>query len=311
MNDALSRSFQGLLVMALAICCTATTRAADAPLRLELGGEPAPENIQVLQRDGVQYVPALALLLVGWGVEWAADSHSAVTLSNPGLKVKVQLAADSAEAKVTAEGAASPITQPLTQPPIYQEGVLWLPTSALEDALKIAVEWDAAANMLRVGAPTPNPDLLRQWCEMLGIPDPAVFHRSGFRVKLVVPQGNKLPEGQEFPLNVRTNMDGCVQVYIKNGAAPPRPLWGVDPDGTIIRDPISEGCPEQGRSTPAWRVQRWRLLTTPGNAWVFAVATTVAKPPAALLDALKAGSPPEGGWAVDALEVTVVPRPDR
>jgi len=305
-----STSLRHGLVLLLATGWTLSSWAA--PTRLEIGGEPAPENIQVLHRDGADYLPALAVVLLGCGLQWDAPDRTAVAIVQDGLKA--QFSAGAAEVTITA-GGAPPARQALAQAPVVQDGTLWLPLAAIQDVLKLSVERDGARKTLRVGAPpAPGAEDLQAWCRELGVPDAAVFHRSGFRVKLEIPQGNRITSGQEFALNVQTNADGCVQVYLKDPGSPPLALWGVDTAGAVIRDPLVEGYPERGRPTRAGQIERWRLRTTlpagekaPEMTWVFAIASDAPKPPGALLDALKRSAALRGSWAIDALQVTVVP----
>lgn len=289
-----------------ALCVLTTAWAAEPTVRLEIGGEPAPENIQVLQRDGIPYLPGAALMLVGCGVESTAADRSAMKVTNG--KLAAEFAATSAQAKVWMDGQAQ-ADATLAQAPLVQDGLLYLPLSCLDSVLRIPCVWNESSKTARVGAPAPPPEDVQAWAKLLGLSNAGVFHQGGCRVRASMPADEQLPIDQELPLNVRTNVDSCVQIYIKNGDAPAQPLWGADTDGTVVRDPLSEGCPEKWRPARAWQVQHWRLRVTPGQAWVFAIATTAPSAPASLLEALKAGSAPQGEWAIQGIEVTTAEAP--
>jgi len=280
-------------VTALAWCAAAAAWAA--PIRLEIAGEPAPANLSATEREDVRYVPASALVVLGWAARWQNEERSSVEVTDG--KITAHFEADSNMATVARLRSTSPPERRLDAPAILGDGQLLLPASALADLLGVPVEWDAASRTVRVGTiPAPPDEAVRKWAEMLKIPDPAIFHKTGFRAKVAAPHGTELPVEQEFLLTMRTNADGCVQLFERYEEHPPKPL-ALTREGVWAR-------------TTAWRVFGRAFGAPPaGKVTYVVVATTDDNPPRDLLQALRGDEPPEGDWAIDAVELTVTERP--
>ena len=292
------------------ILCGLGVPARAAPIELELGGEPAPENLGVVARDGERYVPVTALVVLGWRVSWQNAERSFVEVTDG--KITAQFNAGSDVAMLVPqdkrEGVA-PSLRPLQRAPIRHDGQLLLPASAVRDVLEIPVDWDEDAGALRVGTPAPDAEKVREWCDILRIPDPSVFHKCGFRTKLALPQGTQLPQEQEFLLTGRTNSDACIQVFERYEQREPKALFRTGDNGELrFRELRTE--PERWTGLKAWRVARWPLSATAAGRFTYiAIATTADEPPDRLLDMLQRGDAP-GLWAIDAVELTVTRRGD-
>ena len=246
--------------------------------------------------------------------EWPPRGSNRSFYGNPVVDSLLEYArfeADETEVSVTAPDRDADRSEALSSAPIHDEGVLLLPAQALEAVLGIPVRRDPMPNgeeVLRIGPPETDPEELVEWCRLLGIGNPDAFHASGFRIKLMLPQGLELPEEQEFLLTWRTNADACVQVFEKYEEHDPRPLLGRTEDGEVKQPPFA---PEQWDRSGAWTVRRWAQSTPPaGTVWYVAVATTTEDPPHRLLDALASPDAPDTEWAIDAVQVTVTPGGD-
>lgn len=280
-------------VTALAWCATAPAWAA--PIGLEIAGEPAPANLRAMEREDVRYVPASALVVLGWAARWQDEERSSVEVTDG--KITAHFEAGSDTATVARLRSTSPPERRIDAPAIQEEGQLLLPASALDDLLGVPVEWDATSRTVRVGTtPAPADEAVRQWATLLKIPDPTIFHKAGFRVKVAAPHGTELPVEQEFLLTMRTSADGCVQLFERYEEYPPKAL-PLTREGVWAR-------------TTAWRVLGRAFVTPPaGKVLYVVIATTDDNPPSDLLEALRGDDPPEGDWAIDAVELTVTERP--
>ena len=280
-------------VTVLAWCAAAPAWAA--PIGLEIAGEPAPANLSAMESEDVRYVPASALVVLGWAARWQNEERSSVEVTDG--KITAQFEAASDTATVARLRSTSPRDRRLDAPAIQQDGQLLLPASALADLLEVPVEWDAPSRTVRVGMiPAPADDAVRKWAKMLKIPEPGVFHRTGFRVNVSAPHGTELPVEQEFLLTMRASADGCVQLFERYEEYPPKNL-PLSREGVWAR-------------TTAWRVLGRAFVTPPAGKVIYVViATTDDNPPSDLLTALRGDDPPKGDWAIDAVELTVTERP--
>ncbi|MCS6860182.1 MAG: copper amine oxidase N-terminal domain-containing protein [Abditibacteriales bacterium] len=283
-----------------------TAGQAIPPPRLEINGEPAPVNLRVLERGKDFFVPAVTLIMLGWQVRWENGRESVVVSNGDAI---VQLTAHSGQALVRSQQTEPPTPKPFRPVPLLFNGQLWLPASALRDLLQVKVEWDAAARVLRLGeAPKPEAGKLREWCEALDVRDPSLFHQSGFRVMLQVPQGREL-EGQEFALIARANGDACLQIYEIYEGGRPKALFGKDRSGLIVYYPEAEGLPVHWVKIIGGRTYRYHQKNAAkGKVTYIAIALPLSsKPPDPDLLGLLQRSVAAGRWSISAVEFTVQP----
>jgi hypothetical protein len=276
------------------------------PPRLEINGEPAPVNLSVVEHSKEIFVPATTLMMLGWHVRWENGRQSVVVSKGD---VTIQLTANSSQALVRSQETEPPTPKPIRSAALFLNGQLWLPASALKDVLQVNVEWDGASRVLRLGeVPAPPLDKVRDWCNMLDIPDPTVFHKgSGFRVQLQVPQGRDLA-GQEFVLVARANGHACVQIYEIYGNRRPTPLFGKDDKG-LVYFPEAEGVPAHWDKMVSGRTGRYHLShSIKGKVTYIAIATPYQNPlpPADLLNLLRR-SASSRTWSISAVELEIQP----
>lgn len=276
------------------------------PPRLEINGEPAPVNLSVVERGKDFFVPAVTLLMFGWRMRWENGRQSVVVSKGDAT---VQLTAHSNQALVRSQETEPPTPKPFHPAALLLNGQLWLPTSALKDVLQVNVEWDVTSRVLRLGE-TPKPDSheLRAWCDALDVRALSMFHQSGFRVTLQVPQGREL-EGQEFALVVRANGSAYLQIYEIYEGGRPKALFGKERSGLIVYYPEAEGAPVHWVKIVGGRTYRYHQKNAAkGKVTYVAIALPLsAKPPDPdLLSALQR-SVAAGHWAISGVEFTIQP----
>jgi hypothetical protein len=239
-------------------------------------------------------------------VRWENGRQSVVVSKGDAT---IQLTANSGQALVRSQETEPPMPKPFRPTALFLNGQLWLPASAFKDVLQVNVEWDGASRVLRFGeVPAPTPDKVREWCDVLDIPDPMVFHRaSGFRVQLQIPQGRDLA-GQEFVLVARANSHACVQIYEIYGNRRPTPVFGKDNKG-LVYFPEAEGVPAHWDKMVSGRTGRYHLShSIKGKVTYIAIATPHQNPlpPADLLNFLRR-STSSRAWSISAVELEIKP----
>ena len=307
-----------------AFVCLPALRA-DPP-RLELNGVPAPVNVSVVEHEGELFVPASALLLLGWQVRWQDAQRSSLEAIDGTITVGLKAGAD--RAAVRLKGVDQVLQKPFQPAVVYAAGQLLLPLSVYERVLVVPVERDDAAGVVRLGeTPASEAAKVRGWSLRLGLADPAPFHDgSGFRLRLAIPQGTRLTAGGDFLIAAWANDDACVQLFEMYEGRPPVPVMGRDRTGKLLLYPAANGVAAHWQAASAWRPLRWVLSVPPaGKVTYLAIATTAKRPPADLLELLPRNVPEAapgekqtdeaslrpaapGHWAVEAIEVVAVQR---
>ncbi len=296
------------IVFLLLLLSSPTLMAGQSvpPLRLEINGEPAPVNLSVAERGKDLFVPAVTLMMMGWRVRWENGRQSVVVSKGDAT---IQLTANSSQALVRSQETEPPTPKPFRPAALFLNGQLWLPASALKDVLQVNVEWDGTSRVLRLGeTPKPDSDELRQWCDALDVRDLTMFHQSGFRVTLQVPQGREL-EGQEFALVARANGSAYLQIYEIYEGGRPKALFGKDRSGLIVYYPEAEGVPVHWIKIVGGRTYRYHQKNAAkGRVTYVAIALPLqSKPPDPDLLSLLQRSAASGRWAISGVEFTIQP----
>jgi len=205
-----------------------------------LNGLAPPENVKVVDKGGILYVPINALLLLGWKVN-VGDSGASATLVD-GENIFV-LRTGEQDVTVRRVGSGERTVISLNIAPFSLSGQMMVSVRDIEAILRVPTVWDQSSRTLSLGvAPKPSSEDVQEWCKLLGIEDCAsVFHRTAFRVTLKAPQGETIPTGQEFLLIGHTNRNASLQLYERFDERPPQPVFGADSDGQLVYYPRARG----------------------------------------------------------------------